>query len=832
MAHEFAATSDLLPGRIRVSWAERAKGKTRPPFQLVRRRFAFPTAVSDGAPVFDIDALYHLSGGDVTAWERIERQICVAGNTPAEDGFVRGMLEVFYDHGAPARVVIRTYDTSTDTLQAVELTGAFRVQQSYAPAIAPYTRAEYWDVYEETGPGEVHLGTIEFQEVAADPDTPNEMVWVPVSGPPRVVKYRQRRAERVSSLGPTFSVTDSGGASRGQLSIESHYVVEADVTEWRFAIEDGALEPGAFYYYRLFGPADQPDDPPVRASALATADYGSHDRLYHLLPPVFEVQDLDPDKLDRGRPLFRFLEAFGRGIDHCRGLVDAIGTRHDIATSRADFLPHLARMIGWIPDFTVPENTQRQDIRFAPEVFGGVGTVRSAPELVNRVTGWGSKIKEFAHNVFLTNAPEFIRIWEIWQVTRNGPNAWSAPAPFATTTSMDGAATALLETINNLTWIVWHSDRRGQRELWVQRLPSDTAPHRVMGPPAPGADIPTFVDESPALVLDGSHVRLFWTSTREGSRDIYEAVLDPATGIAGPAVRRTDHAMDDSHPTAVADGAGDLWLFWDSDRRGPRDIWYQRRRNGLWDEPARMPKSAGNDLANDSSPAAIMVGVDVWLFWCRAIGAHCHIWHQVIAGGDVSGLQAEFMDDIRPGIRDEAPAPVLVPTMSGTQVWLLFHSNRAGPWRIWTRVYDGAWPYDPSPLSPEVTADTEPTGYVDTAGLLHVLWTSQRRTRWYKSRTFDLSDAGMIAELGKFHDHAHYIYDTGENGDDWYARGAVGVYLEPDEGGDVIAAAKRADAFLAPFRAACVRYVWPTGDLAHEETIEVGAFVGETWSDA
>jgi len=802
-------------------------------FQLMRRRFDYPTAVTDGAPVIDVAALFQ-PPALVTPWARIERELCTADNTRAEDGFVRGMVERFYTldvHGylQLVRVTVSTFDDITEAMQATELNGVFGVHEDFGTATAPHTRARYWDIYEVAG--DVPRGTVQFQEEPQPPDTPNEMLWVPASGPGRTVMYAARRSESISSSGQTFTVTGSSGEPTGRLTIESQFVPEAGVTEWRFAIEDGDLEPGAFYYYRLFSASDSPNDPPVRGSALAGDDYGSHDLMYRLLPPVHQVQDVDPTKIDGGRPLFRFLEAFGRGVDHYRAQVDAIATRHDIATARADFLPHLARMIGWVPDFTVPEHTQRQDIRFAPEIFGGLGTRPSAPALVNRVTGWPSKVKEFARNVLLTNAPEFIPIWEIWQVTRNGPNAWSAPAPLSITTSMDGAAAALRD--NGTVWIVWHSDRGGQRELWVQRLPTDPEPHRVMGPPAPGADVPVFVDESPALVLDGSDVRLFWTSTREGSRDIYTAVLDPATGIAGAPVRVTDHPNEDARPAAVHDGT-DLWMFWDSDRRGVRDIWYRRRTGAVWSDPARMPKPPALDLAHDSSPAAVAMGGDIWLFWCRDKGDRREIWRLVVVGGDLSNSAAQqsMSEDLRGGVRDEAPAAVPLATTTGTQVWLLFHSNRGGPWQIWTHLYDGSWSTDAHRLSPEVTAESEPTGYEDSAGLLHVLWTSQRRTRWYQSRTLDLNDLHMIGEIGTFNDHGHYVYDTGDKADDWYARGTVGVYLEPPSAAsDVVSAATRAGAFLAPFRPACVRYVWPTGDLAHEETIEVGAFAGESWSD-
>jgi hypothetical protein len=46
----------------------------------------------------------------------------------------------------------------------------------------------------------------------------------------------------------------------------------------------------------------------------------------------------------------------------------------------------------------------------------------------------------------------------------------------------------------------------------------------------------------------------------------------------------------------------------------------------------------------------------------------------------------------------------------------------------------------------------------------------------------------------------------------------------------VAAAARRAGAFLEPFRPAPVRYVWPLDDVAHHEVFHMGG-AEETWSD-
>lgn len=828
MSREFRVAADLRPGRVRVSWLERAPLATRPSFRLVRRRYGFPASVTDGFLVVDSDELFQ-PPALAMAWERIERVVCVAGNSVAEGGLLQGMLEAFYGTSGPARAVVSMYDATTETLERAVFAEASRITTGLGPATPPFTEVQRWEIFEKPGGGaEVSRGAVTFYESATD-DTPNWMHWAPTIGPARDVAYSERRYEVTTTPDPgrLFTTFVASAAPSRQLSIRSKAIPEAGLAEWTFTVDDGDLESGVVYYYRVFGAGGAPVDEPDRGSALATGVFGAHDTMYRLLPPVHQVQDIDPTKVDGGRALYRFLQAFGRGVDHFRGLVEGIASRHDVGSARADFLPHLARMIGWIPDLTAPENTQRQDIRFAPEIFGALGTVPGTPALVNRVTTWPCKVKEFAHNVLLTNAPEFVPIWEIWQVTRRPGGLWSTPAALSLTASMDGAAVALQGAAT--TWVIWHSDRSGRRELWFQRLGTDAGPRRAMELAADDAPNLTYSDEAPAAVVDGTDVRLFWTSDRGGSRDIWTRLMTPAPGMAQ---RLTDHPKDDRHPAVVADGT-DSWLFWDSDRRGPWDIWYSRRSGTVWAPPQRMAKPEQYDRAHDSFPAVLKVGADLWLFWCRDVGDRREIWHQVISGGDFgdpSVKQQRVSKGLTSGGRDEAPWPVEVEG----RVWLLFHSNRRGPWQIWTTSHTGTTWEEPMRLSDEQTADKEPTGFVDaTTNELRVFWTSQRRTRWYQSRVLDLNDTHMLGEIGTFKDHGHYVYDTGRTNDDWYSRDVVGLFVEPDTVHEptIEAGVQRAAAFLDPFRPAFVRHVWPLGDLAHEEAVEVGGLTVETWTD-
>jgi hypothetical protein len=374
-------------------------------------------------------------------------------------------------------------------------------------------------------------------------------------------------------------------------------------------------------------------------------------------------------------------------------------------------------------------------------------------------------------------------------------------------------------------WVVWHSDRSGRRELWYQRLGVDLAPRRVMAGAPDDAATLDYSDEAPAAIARGADLVLFWTSTRDGSADVWTRLMTPAPGAAE---KLTDHPRTDRHPAAVRTAAGTT-LFWSSDRRGVWDIWLRELAGGVWGAPARLRKDPALDRMPDGRPAAVVApNGELWLFWSRDMGDRREIWHQANNAG-VWGPQLSLGTDLTTGQRDEAPCPVA----RGAEVWLLFHSNRAGPWQIWSRRHDGAQWRPAVRQSNERTADMEPAAYVDGGGMLHVFWSSQRRAPWYRSRTLDFADAHMLAEMGTFDDHAHYVYDTGVEPDDWYSRGGVGLYLTPPiaEAGKITEAIQRTTAFLEPFRPAPVRFVWPLGDVVHEEPIDVGNLLGEDWVD-
>ena len=184
---------------------------------------------------------------------------------------------------------------------------------------------------------------------------------------------------------------------------------------------DSALKGNTVYYYSIFAyDNDGKLSAPVLASAYSTEPYESGDRLYDDLPGLYAqfdtstppaVSDLDPDDRTKGQ-LRRLIELFGLQFDLMRSF--AAGTRDFADVDRVDgsLIPLLADWLGWQTDFTLPLVKQRNEVRYAPHFHRTTGIAANLRATLNRLTTWDAQVKEFVHNVFVTNAPEQLLLQE------------------------------------------------------------------------------------------------------------------------------------------------------------------------------------------------------------------------------------------------------------------------------------------------------------------------------------------------------------------------------------------------------------------------------------
>jgi phage tail-like protein len=837
------------------------------------------------APWDRIVRLRYLTPPAPLPWERDS-----AGGPPrvrplgVDGGVLQAEVALFFAaaaDGEPARVVVRVWNAATGALGETGIDEVVRVERTSAPAGAPWASIESLEVFATPGGGpEQLMGEVEVAHAPApvfplDPDAPAP----PPTGP------AGRFTWRMSGVAPVAVELDAvqvlvttvqrdplaGGAQRFRWATRHRTAAvtvadallpdpaaEADPTDAadprdlpgapvvralrleetpdpdlgatirHFTLEDRGLTPHVPRYYTFFRmdqfiPGGWETGRTWRAAATPTARYGFAERMYALLPAVHARYD-EPEPGDRGRgQLRRFLKVFGAAADQLRGFAESLRLRHDARHVRADLLPRLSRWIGWDPDLTSTVQAQRRDLEFAPEIFATVGTLPNVRALVNRVTGWEVRTREFVHSVFLTNAPEEVPHWELFH-QRLEAGVWSDPELLLPAESFEGRPAGVV--LGGQTWLFWHSEAEGRRELWLTRPGVDPAPRRVMldaPDDAPGA---AWTDEDPTAVVEGGRIQLFWSSNRDGRWNLWTRELDGLP--AGPAQRLTDHAATDRRPAAAVDGLGRTWLFWESNRRGPTDIWAQVREGGAWGPPFRVTTAE----RRDEHPAAVVDGAGrIWLFWSSDSGDRRTLRYQVLEGAMWSPARTAVEQPPEPA-RDESPAALV----AGGEVWLFWHSDRGIGWNVWAARHPGADPADgfgaPFVLSRHPEADKDPA-VLDEGGTLHLVWRSQRRAMRYRSRTLDTADPAVLEALGQFHDRSHYTYDTAKTNDDWYARDTVGLYLSPDtdDAERINREVNRVSSFVEPFRPLPVRYVWMTDTPVVLELMDVGNLVDEGWTD-
>lgn len=184
---------------------------------------------------------------------------------------------------------------------------------------------------------------------------------------------------------------------------------------------DAGLKGNTVYYYAIVA-FDQVGNrsAPALASALATTSYESAGRLYDELPSIYsrldtvmppDVAEVDPEDRTRGQ-LRRLMELFGTQFDLLRSYAAATCDFSDVNRVDGGLIPLLAEWMGWQTDFTLPLSKQRNEVRYAPHFHRTTGIAANFRATLNRLTTWDAQVKEFVHNVFMTNAPEQLFIQE------------------------------------------------------------------------------------------------------------------------------------------------------------------------------------------------------------------------------------------------------------------------------------------------------------------------------------------------------------------------------------------------------------------------------------
>lgn len=609
------------------------------------------------------------------------------------------------------------------------------------------------------------------------------------------------------------------------------------------ALAAPGLDSESYYYYSAYvdpspGPGGPtyplpPAAPTATGSAVATRRQDGPERLYGGLAAIHRNYDEpSPQEFGKGQ-LRRFLSPFGAAYDHARGMTEALALRHDPLRIGMDHLAALGRGLGWDVDRTTPGQIQRNDLVFASEIFERVGTVDSVKALLLRALpdGWSFTIHEYAANVFLLDGGTNHR-WDVWRGTTTTINnvvqakGYANPTPGRMAGRPAGAFTP-----GGTEWMFWHDHSSGRRELWY-RLPNMGTPDaRVMANTADNQPGIAYTDESPAAVVEGTVMRLVWSSDRGGTWSIWtRTIMFDINGMpvvpAQNAEQVSDDFGDDRSPAVVKEAGlnGRLWVFWASNRRGRSDIWARTRRwdadaeEWVWDPARRLTTAA----LGDHAPAAVRAGDGkIHLFWSSTTRAGARLFESVLTTVDDQDTWSAPVE-VAPGperFRDESPAALLYQN----KLRLYWHSDRHGKWQIWTSTREqNGWSAPErvvhdflAPGAAKRTVDAKEPGVAvpPSGAYVSTYWRAQLLGERYTSRTFDTADADAKAALTSVDDWNHYTYDSGRTPTSRVAYDTVGVHftVPNDFPGDLTKEVERIRAFVETYRPATVRIVWLDG---------------------
>lgn len=292
---------------------------------------------------------------------------------------------------------------------------------------------------------------------------------------------------------------------------------------------DSGLKGETVYYYAVATLDAAGDVDPSFTSSLTLSPYRTADQLYAALPEIFQLYDtvkpppsvgVAAADLDQGQ-LRRFVDLLASPFDLLRSSAAAMRDFHDIERVDGALLPLLGQWLGHSTNTTLDLPHQRNEIRFAPHYARTVGIPANLRAAVNRLTNWDVQLKEFVHNVFLSNNPAGLALRQI----KKTAGVFGAPAALNFDLAYQGRPSAF---------------NANDGRVWLFYQASMTPPR---------------ARNSPELRPSDDRFHLF-CKIEDSGRDL-------------PRLRITGGPYRYSHPSAVQRVGGNVWLF--SAAADPRD---------------------------------------------------------------------------------------------------------------------------------------------------------------------------------------------------------------------------------------------------------------------
>lgn len=599
-------------------------------------------------------------------------------------------------------------------------------------------------------------------------------------------------------------------------------------------VQDTGLGAGKTYYYTLFPykgtPPEYVTGTANRASALCTGSVDFAGRMYRSLPVIYHRYDtrlpgekeavragmVETDK-KRGQ-LRRFLDIPGSMLDQFNTFAASVMDAHDIERVDGALLPLLGNWLGWDIFFNKELAGKRNELRHAPSIMQGIGLVPTLETVVRLVTGWDNRVREFVHNIFLSNDPDKLNLWK---ARKDSTGKWHEDSEvFSLDYAFEGR-NAVVTDGNGVTWLFYHTRRSGHWDIWYKTYHEDSqwSPSQplTVGPP---------IDKHPTAVIRNGVVTVYWNCfdketgkwsilSRENTNGQWTETKTFSHGLPDGAERKS--------PRAVVDGSGGMLLFWQEKSNqgvsGTKWVWKYNRYSGTsWELDAALPVPA-------DSGANPRIGDDLFVFTRLSGGTRriCFCWsrRKILSTGGRGGSEIALREKTGTGMttgwgavravphapssfhyRDTEPAAI---AESDGSVHLFWSSDRSGGKTLWTMdiadMSGTSAALDIADAKQVLQSDYSqrwPLPYKDGGDLI-LVYRSDRGIAYQGAQYRDFEETDylttgsmsletrnqpMTRRMGKYNDSRDYTYDTGTGGtptpDTWYTPETVGIYLTPD----------------------------------------------------
>ncbi len=250
-----------------------------------------------------------------------------------------------------------------------------------------------------------------------------------------------------------------------------------------------------------------------------------------------------------------------------------------------------------------------------------------------------------------------------------------------TDTLADDWSPAVIQTSDSKIWVVWHSYRTGNAEIFYKiydgtewSVDKNLTDH-------------AYVDGLPSIMQanDGT-IWVVWTSNRNGG---YYDILCKNSSDGGAswsgATFLTSDAIDDRHPSIMQTNDGKIWVVWQSRETADFDLVCKTSSDGgaSWSDKISLTTDT-----NDDEQPSIMQASDgtIWIVWVSNRTQNDDLFCMTSSNNGVSWSETQLTTN---NLTDFFPS--IMQASDGT-IWVVWESDRNGQPDIFYKLYrDSSW---------------------------------------------------------------------------------------------------------------------------------------------